>query len=50
MGRDVIYTNGIIAAREKYFLGGKLSRLCESTPEEAFRILSESGYCPGSAA
>ena len=50
MGRDVIYTNGIIAAREKYFLGGKLSRMCESTPEEAFRILSESGYGRGSAA
>ena len=29
MGKDVIYTNGVIAAREKYLLKEKLLRLCE---------------------
>ena len=49
MGRDVIYTDGVIAVREKNFLGGKLLRMCEGTAEEAFGILSESGYGRGEA-
>lgn len=44
MGKDVIYTNGVIAAREKYLLKEKLLRLCEGKVEDAFRILLESGY------
>ena len=47
MGKDVIYTNGVIAAREKYLLKEKLLRLCEGKVEDAFRIILESGYGSG---
>ncbi len=47
MGKDVIYTNGVIAYREKYLLKDKIFKLCESSPAEAFRILLESGYGSG---
>lgn len=50
MGKDVIYTNGVIAAREKYLLKEKLLRLCEGKAEDAFRILLESGYGSGAEA
>ena len=36
MGIDVIYTNGVIAAQEKYLLKDRIFKLCEgSAPEEA---------------
>lgn len=44
---DVGYTNGVIAAREKYLLKDKLIRLCELTAEDAFRALVESGFGGG---
>lgn len=50
MGKDVIYTNGVIAYREKFLLKDKLLRLCEGTAEEAFKVLTESGYGNGSDA
>lgn len=47
MAIDVTYTNGVIAAREKYLLKDKIFRLCELTAEDAFRSLVESGYGNG---
>jgi hypothetical protein len=47
MAIDVTYTNGVIAAREKYLLKDKIFRLCELTAEDAFRSLVESGYGSG---
>lgn len=47
MSIDVVYTNGVIAAREKHLLKDKIIKLCSSTPEEAIRILIESGYGGG---
>lgn len=44
---DVTYTNGIIAAREKYLLKDKLFRFCEVSAEEAFRALLDSGFGGG---
>ena len=47
---DTAYTNGVIAAREKYLLKDKLYRLCELTAEDAFRALIESGFGAGALA
>lgn len=47
MARDLLYTNGVIAAREKYLLKDKILKLCESEAEEAFRTLTESGFGKG---
>ena len=44
---DVTYTNGVIAAREKYLLKDKVQRMCELSAEEAFRLLLESGFGGG---
>ena len=44
---DVQYTNGVIAVREKNFLGEKLLRICEMQPEDAFRFLLDSGFGSG---
>ena len=44
---DVTYTNGVIAAKEKYLLKDKISRFCELSAEEAFRALLESGFGGG---
>ena len=49
MAIDVTYTNGVIAAREKYLLKDKIFRLCELSAEDAFRALIESGYGNGVA-
>ncbi|MGN1061488.1 MAG: V0D/AC39 family V-type ATPase subunit [Candidatus Scatosoma sp.] len=38
------YVNGVIAAKEKYFLKDKLLRLCETDAENALRALKESGF------
>lgn len=50
MGRDAVYTGGVIAVREKRLLGDKLLRLCGGTAEEAFSALAESGYGSGASA
>ena len=50
MGIDVIYTNGVIAAQEKYLLKDRIFKLCEGSAPEAFRALSESGFGSGAAA
>ena len=50
MGRDSVYTGGVIAVREKRFLGDRLLRMCGGTAEEAFAALSESGYGCGAPA
>ena len=47
---DVHYTNGVIAVKEKSLLGDKLLRLCETTAEDAFRALVESGFGSGAEA
>lgn len=47
MARDLLYTNGVIAAREKYLLKDKILKLCETGAEEAFRTLTESGFGKG---
>lgn len=49
MAIDVTYTNGVIAAREKYLLKDKIFRFAEMTAEDAFRSLVESGYGNGAA-
>lgn len=47
MATDVLYTDGVIAAREKYLLKDKLVKLCESGPEDALRAVTESGFGKG---
>ncbi len=47
MAIDVGYTNGVIAAREKYLLKEKIFRFCELEVEDAFRALLESGFGGG---
>lgn len=44
---DTGYTNGVIAVREKYLLKDKIFRFCELPAEEAFRLLTESGFGAG---
>ena len=44
---DTTYTNGVIAAREKYLLKDKLFRLCEMEAQDALRTLLESGFGGG---
>lgn len=50
MSKDVLYTNGIIAVREQSLLKDKILKLCEGSAEEAFRILSDSGFGKGAEA
>lgn len=47
MSKDFLYTNGVIASREKYFLKDKIFRLAESGAEEAFRALLDGGFGAG---
>lgn len=47
---DVIYTNGVIAARETGLLGGKIYKFCEMSADEAFRAVLESGFARGAEA
>ncbi len=50
MAIDPMFTNGVIAVKERYFLRDKLLRMCEMTPEDAFRLLIESGFGGAGAA
>ena len=47
MGKDLTYTNGVIAVREKYLLKDKILKLCETSAEEALRSVLESGFGKG---
>jgi V/A-type H+-transporting ATPase subunit C len=47
---DILYTDGVIAAREKYLLKDKIPRMCSLSAEEAFRLLTESGFGGGEGA
>lgn len=47
MAKDILYTNGAIAVKEKNLLKDKLLRFTEMTAEDAFRALSESGFGGG---
>ena len=47
MGKDEAYTNGVIAVKEKYLLGEKIYKLCETGAEDALRVLQESGFGRG---
>lgn len=47
---DSLYTNGVIAVKEKNLLNDRLPRLCEMGAEEAFRALVESGFGNGAEA
>lgn len=44
---DPIFTNGVIAIKERLLLGEKLLRYTELTAEEALRALRESGFGSG---
>lgn len=50
MAKDLLYTNGVIAAREKYLLNDRIFKLCDSGAEEVLRALSESGFGKGAEA
>lgn len=47
MAKDLTYTNGVIAVREKYLLKDKILKLCETGAEDALRVLSECGFGKG---
>ncbi len=44
---DPIYTNGVIAVKERGLLGEKLLRFTEMTAEEVLRALAEAGFGSG---
>ena len=50
MSKSVDYVNGVIAAKEVYLLGDKISKLCDANAEDAFRAVSESGFGKGADA
>ncbi|MDE6586253.1 MAG: V-type ATPase subunit [Clostridia bacterium] len=50
MAKSVLYTNGVIAARETGLLGNKIVKMCEMSADDAFRTLTESGFAKGASA
>lgn len=50
MGKSIDYINGVIAVKEVYLLGDKISKLCDVSAEDAFRTVSESGFGKGAEA
>lgn len=50
MAVDLLFTNGVIAAKEKYLLKDKIVRMCEMSADDAFRTLTESGFGGGEGA
>lgn len=44
---DPIYTNGVIAVKEKFLMGDKLLRFTEMSAEEVLRAVAESGFGSG---
>lgn len=49
MQRDAVYTNGAIAVKERELLKDRLYKMCAMSAEEAFRLLTESGFGGGAA-
>ena len=47
---DRVYTDGVIAVKEKSLLGERIKRLCESNADDAFRQLTEYGFGYGAEA
>lgn len=47
MAVDLLFTNGVIAVREKNLLREKIVRMCEMSADDAFRTLTESGFGGG---
>lgn len=45
-----MFTNGVIAVKEKFLLKDKIFKLCDSGAEEALRVVSESGFGKGAEA
>ena len=50
MQKSIDYINGVIAAKEIYLLGDKISKLCDVSAEDAFRTVSEGGFGKGADA
>ena len=50
MQKSTDYVNGVIAAKEVSLLGGRISKLCEVSAEDAFRAVTESGFGKGAEA
>lgn len=50
MAVDALFTDGIIAVREKLLLKDKIVRMCELSADDAFRMLAESGFGGAEAA
>lgn len=50
MGKSVDYVNGVIAVKEVYLLGDKISKLCDVSAEDAFRTVTEGGFGKGADA
>ncbi|MDE6667852.1 MAG: hypothetical protein K2K38_05845, partial [Clostridia bacterium] len=50
MHKSVDYVNGVIAVKEVYLLGDKISKLCDASAEDAFRAVSEGGFGKGADA
>lgn len=50
MAKDLLYTNGVIAVKEKSLLKDKIFKLCDSGAEEVLRTVSESGFGKGAEA
>ena len=44
MRYSTVFSNGVIKSREKFLLGDKIARLADSSAEEAFGLLKESGF------
>lgn len=44
---DYLFTNGVIAVKEKDLLKDKILRLCEAKRDDALRMLTESGFGSG---
>ncbi|MBP5307707.1 MAG: V-type ATPase subunit [Clostridia bacterium] len=44
MRYDVTFTNGVVKSRERFLLCDKIDRMAESSLDDAFRMLKESGF------
>lgn len=45
--KDIAYISGVVATKDKTLLREKLARMCELSPDEALRLLTESGFGGG---
>ncbi len=44
MAMDMSFISGLIAVRERKLLGDRISRMCDMTAEDAFRLLTECSF------